>query len=146
MSYTKLNISILVCLLLLVASVCVMQSHPKECFIEPMLEKLRQDLIKLDNGASRLQFFSGDESYTEDKERVYLCMKDENGKYYSYNTLIAVGIHELAHALSPVIDPEHTSKEFNEKHEELRKRAEEMGLLNVDDPVPHGYCPTSKKD
>ena len=135
------NILVLLVLLLFLTGISYHYRLPGTCLIDPTLEKIRKDLIKIDPRLAKLQYFPGDESYTEDKERIFLCMKDEKAKYYSYNTLLAVALHESAHALCPIIDKEHKTPEFNNMHEALRKRATSLGLFNPDIPVPSAYCP-----
>ena len=80
----------------------------------PTLERLRRDLIKVDPQASRLQFFPADESFTEDKQKVFICMKDENGNSYPYNTLLAVCLHESGSLpYVRIVDKQHVTPEFN---------------------------------
>jgi hypothetical protein len=136
-----IDIVIFLVLLVLLIAIIYMHRTPGPCKIDPVLEKLRRDLIKVDPRLSRLQYFPGDESYTEDKEKIFLCMKDENGKTYPYNTLFGVALHEAAHALTNVVDKEHVTPEFNNMHEHLRQKATKLGLLDPTKPVPAGYCP-----
>jgi len=114
--------------------------HPGVCEIDPTLERLRRDLIKLDARAANLQYFPSDESYTEDKEKIFLCMRDKQGNYYSYNDLLQVAIHELSHALCPVIDFKHVTPEFNGIHQSLLKKAADKGMINIHKPVVSDYC------
>lgn len=132
-----------VLIVLLAAFIAVAYHYrlPGSCSIDPVLEKLKTDAVKIDPRAARLQFFPADESYTEDKQKVFICLKDENGQYFPYNELIQVVAHELAHALSPVIDKEHKTPEFNNLHDALRQRAILLGLFNPGQPVPPSYCP-----
>jgi hypothetical protein len=116
--------------------------HPVSCSVDSMIEKLRSDLIKLDNRASRLQFFTAKESYTEDKEKIFLCLQDKKtGDYYPYNQLIEVAIHELAHANTEVIDPNHSSPEWNSEFKRLLNKAIELGIYNPSIPPVSDYCP-----
>lgn len=131
-------------LIILLTSLIVVAYHyrkPGSCSIDPVLEKLKTDAVRIDPRAARLQFFPADESYTEDKQKVFICLKDENGQYFPYNELVQVVAHELAHALSPVIDKEHKTPEFNNLHNQLRGKAIFLGLFNPDQPVPPSYCP-----
>ena len=107
---------------------------------DPMLNKLIEDMITLDPRMKDKVFHVGNESYTEDKKRIYLCIKDSEGHYYPYNVLIQVAIHEMAHALSNHNDPIHVTSEFNDLHLELRKKAMTMGMFKQEDNVPTGYC------
>lgn len=138
---TAINLLVLVAILAILFSITYAHRHPGVCEIDPMLEKLRQDLIKIDPRAARLSFFSASESYTEDKEKVFMCLKDENDKYYPYNMIVEVGVHELAHAFTTVVDKEHVTPEFNNEHQRLKKRAVELGILDPKIPPVAGYCP-----
>ncbi len=115
--------------------------YPGPCHIDTTLEKLRSDIIKVEPRAANLQFYPSNESYTEDKQKVFICMKDLEGNYYPYNMLMAVVLHEIAHAFSNVIDTEHTTDEFNDLHQEYIKKATLMGLYNPKEPLVSGYCP-----
>jgi hypothetical protein len=115
--------------------------EPGVCTIDPVLEHIRRDMIKLEPRAAHLQWFPGDESYTEDKNKVFICLKDPEGKTYPYNDLVSVAVHELAHAFSSVIDKEHKTPEFNNLHAAYRKRAAALGLFDPTKQVPPTYCP-----
>jgi hypothetical protein len=131
---------------LLVALLAFCYAHyyyrlPGPCEINPTLDKIRQDLIKVEPKAANLQYYPSHESYTEDKEKIFLCMKDPNtGKEYDYNTLLLVMLHEIAHAFSPVVDKEHKTPEFNGMHNYYRKKASDMGLVNLNKEVEPTYC------
>lgn len=114
--------------------------HPGLCTIDPMLIHLKADLFKIEPRSARLEFYPGSESYTEDKERIFICMKDQSGNYYPYSTLLLVALHELAHAFTDVIDTKHVTKEFLELNNELRQRAIDLGLLREDQMVDPTYC------
>jgi len=116
--------------------------HPISCPINLMLEKLRADLIRIDPTASRLQFFTANESYTEDKQKVFLCLQDKkSGDYYPYNQLLEVAIHELGHANTSVIDPDHKSQEWNTEFRRLLNKAVELGIYDPSIPPVSNYCP-----
>lgn len=72
-----------------------------------------------------------EDSLTEDKKKVFICVKNKKGKFYNYNKLMQVALHELAHAMSAKIDPKHTSKEFIGNYNFLLNRASGMGLIDV---------------
>jgi hypothetical protein len=110
------DVAVLILLVAIIVAIAYIYRKAGTCMIDPTLERLRRDLIKVDPQASRLQFFPADESFTEDKQKVFICMKDENGNYYPYNTLLAVCLHELAHALCPIVDKQHVTPEFNNIH------------------------------
>lgn len=106
------------------------QNDPKLHEIKARLTPLIPDIVDLD-------FYEGDRSYTINKQRVYLCLRDENGNYYDDNTLNYVTLHELAHTKTKSIG--HT-EEFHEVFDDILKKATEQGLFNPSIPVPNDYC------
>ena len=136
----NIDISILIILILIVFSVMYFNKDPGVCEYDPILNRLIKDAKLIEPRSAELEFFTSDESYTEDKKRIFLCLKDKNNQYYSYNHLIQVLIHELAHAFCSVIDKEHKTDEFNNLHLQYRKTAESKNLVDLSDPVPPTYC------
>ena len=119
---------------------------------DPMLHNLRAKLEpyfakdhftgKLDslNGRNimkEIKVYRGDKSYTINKEKVYLCLKDENGKYYDSNLLTYVILHEITHVICPEIG--HTDL-FSEIFEELLIHASKSGIYDPTVPVDESYC------
>jgi predicted metal-dependent hydrolase len=83
---------------------------------------------------------SSKESYTNNKETIYICTKDPKTKlYYSDNTLIYVLLHELAHMKDHQYNPHHDEK-FKEILENLLLKAESYGLYNPNQGIPSDYC------
>lgn len=80
---------------------------------------------------------NGDKSFTINKEDVYLCLKDENDKYYHDNMLIYVYIHEVSHLVSKSIG--HTS-EFHENFKQLLNKAVELKIYDPNIPIIKDYC------
>ena len=85
-----------------------------------------------------LSFYKGNKSYTINKEKVFLCLKDKNEKYYDMNTLIFVTLHEISHALCDEIG--HTTK-FNKIFDELLQKAAKMKVYDPNTPIVQDYCP-----
>ncbi len=106
----------------------------------PKLDELHKVLLQLEPEVARnITLYEGDKSFTVNKEKMTLCLKEPGtNNYYDDNTLIYVAIHELAHAANPY-DVGHT-KHFYDKFDELLKRAERMGLYNPNKPMPDNYC------
>ena len=117
-----------------------------ETYDDPLIDRIKRDLIKVDERASKLNIRAADKSYTENKKDMYLCLKDKNGNYYPYNMLTYVGLHELAHAISHKVDESHTSNEFHENFTFLLKKAEELGIYNPNEELIDNYCGVSKND
>ena len=108
---------------------------------DPMIERIRNDLLKIDERVAYLKFYASNESFTEDKKNVYLCLKDKNGEYYDYNMLMYVSLHELAHAFSKSVDENHTTDEFKNNFRKLLKKAEDIGIYDPKKPLIYDYCP-----
>jgi len=119
----------------------------KERFMieEPMIARIKFDCCKLDDKIASLNFYPGDESYTENKKNIYLCLRDENDNYYDYNMLIYVAIHECSHALTTVIDVEHKTDEFKNMFQSLLHKAERLGIYDPKKEIIQNYCKIKKK-
>lgn len=118
-----------------------------ELFNDPLIKRLKKDLEQLDPRVKDIIFYASNESFTEDKKRIYLCLKDINGNYYPYNMLVYVALHELAHAFSPTIDMSHTSVEFVTNFQNLIDKASSLNqvgsnkkLYDPNQPIIKGYC------
>ena len=112
----------------------------KMCYNDPLIEKLRQTVLPLDPRINNMDFYASNESYTEDKEKIYLCLKDKNGEYYPWNFLVYVTLHELSHALSTTVDKTHTSPEFLGTFDMLIDKAHKMGIYDPSQPLVKDYC------
>jgi hypothetical protein len=86
---------------------------------------------------SEIKLYKGDKSYTINKQKVYLCLQDENDAYYNMNMLIYVILHELAHVICDEIG--HTEK-FNRIFEELLDEANKKSIYNPSIPIIKDYC------
>lgn len=81
------------------------------------------------------------ESYTIDKNTMYICTKDpRTGEYYSDNTLVYVIIHEWAHVLDQNHDPDHNGDSFRNTFNNLLTKAKTLGLYDDRIPLPKTYC------
>lgn len=81
--------------------------------------------------------FRGNKSYTINKERVFLCLRDENGEYYPLNMLIYVLAHEYSHVICESIG--HTD-EFHAIFEELLVELADAGIYDPSQPIDQNYC------
>lgn len=109
---------------------------------DPILYEIRENLTKLSPKAKYLKFYQDNKSYTINKHRVYLCLRDDNQEYYPMNMLMYVAIHELAHVLCDEIG--HTPK-FHSIFNELLLRATEIGIYDPDIPIIQNYCGYNKE-
>jgi len=110
---------------------------------DPILKKLKQKLIAVHPKVSELTFNEDKESYTINKQDVYLCLRDENNEYYNENMLIYVTLHEIAHAICDDIG--HTPK-FHQIFDQLLDKAYRMGIYNPSIPIIQDYCLHNKTE
>ena len=105
---------------------------------DPKLLEIVRNLEKMDPRIGELDIFVGDNrSYTINKEKIYLCMKDRQGKYYENNALTYVLLHEIAHTLCTSVG--HTD-EFYGILDDLVAKAQKKGLYDPSIPMPDNYC------
>ena len=127
---------VLVGFILLVLFITVIKArkvYPKS----PELEWLKKRLEPLDPIVKTLIFTESDASYSEDKEVVFLCIKDnDTGKFLDLNTITYVAIHEIAHCISDAVG--HKNDEFKGNFSKLLKKARSMGIL--DNKPLTDYC------
>ena len=103
-----------------------------------MIMDLKNRLIKINEEFKNLDIREGSSSYTEDKTIIYLCLRDEHGSPYSYNTLIYVVLHEIAHLLNK--DNYGHTKEFYDIFNKLLCRATELDVYDPNEPHDNWYC------
>lgn len=105
---------------------------------DQMLHKIKDVLKNLHPEIEKVKLYEGKKSYTLNKDKIYLCLKDENGEYYDINMLIYVFLHEFSHYLNKE-DIGHTDT-FYKIFNDLLKKAEDIGVYNKNiDPIK-GYC------
>jgi hypothetical protein len=114
---------------------CITEHHLQD---DPMLIKLKKILQPLHPEIKNLKLYKGKKSYTINKDKIYLCLKDENDDYYPTNHLIDVMIHEFAHYINKD-DIGHTEK-FHRIFEDLLEQAHDMGIYNASIPPVENYC------
>ena len=89
------------------------------------------------NVMNEISIYKGYKSYTINKEKIYLCLLDENGSYYNKNMLIFVLLHEIAHVLSNSVG--HT-QEFHDIFEALIAQATDDGVYDPKLTIDPNYC------
>jgi hypothetical protein len=136
---------VMICLLTFLL-VKMIRSTERMAYADPLLDKLKHDLMRLHPKAKELRYFASDKSFTEDKKDMFICLKDENNQYYDANMLMYVMIHELAHAISHSYDDAHTGREFNENFDLLLKEASQIGIYDPTIPLLQNYCGVSADD
>ena len=96
-----------------------------------------------ENPLDKISLYKGKKSYTINKEKVFLCLKDEKGDYYNTNLLMYVTLHEISHVICESIG--HT-QEFHDIFEALLGAAAAEGIYNPNLPIDPEYCTYSKDD
>tara|TARA_Y100000114_G_C11595562_1_gene247862 strand:+ start:92 stop:550 length:459 start_codon:yes stop_codon:yes gene_type:complete len=111
---------------------------------DPKIDELKTKLTLVHPESKKLKFYNDKKSYTINKKKVHLCIKDENGKYYNDNMLVYVSLHELAHVLCDEVG--HTPKYwaiFDALLEEASKIIDPVTNKPVYDPngkIDTEYC------
>lgn len=104
---------------------------------DPILHELKSQLSIIHPRFQHVELYEGKKSYTINKKKVYICLKDKNGRYYNRNMLCYVILHEYAHMLCDEIG--HTDK-FYDVFDDLLKKAGQLGLYDPDIPPLRKYC------
>jgi len=113
----------------------VVEGYKKE---DPMLFELRDTIRPLHpDTIDRLIFLEDTKSYTINKSKIYLCLRDENGEYYDKNMLVYVTLHELAHVLCDEVG--HTDK-FRLIFKNILEQGVQMGIYNPNIEPIDNYC------
>jgi hypothetical protein len=116
-----------------------------EAYEDPKAKEIHEKLKLVNPLAANISIKASNQSFTEDKTRTYLCLRDEKGQYYDDNMLMYVALHELAHAISKQIDPDHKTEEFMNNFKMLLKSAENLGFYDPKLPLNYNYCPNTKE-
>ena len=137
----KINEDLVVLFVALFIVVYFFFYHNKvETYDDPLIVRLRYDMLRIDPRAGFFTFNASNESFTEDKKHIFICMKDDKGNYYPYNMLLYVALHELAHGISPVHDADHVTREFRDNFDMLLRRSAELGIWDPSEPLVQSYC------
>jgi len=105
---------------------------------DPMLHTIRNRIRPLHpNMVDNIILLEDTKSYTINKKKVYLCLRDENGDYYNENMLMFVAIHELAHVLCDEIG--HTDK-FQQIFQDLLNKATQLQIYDPSIEPIQNYC------
>lgn len=91
----------------------------------------KRDILK------EIKILKGNKSYTINKQKIYLCLKDKDGRYYNDNNLLFVLLHEISHSICDEIG--HTEK-FYQIFNELLEHASINGVYDTSIPMISDYC------
>ena len=144
-TYNKSNIlsKLLIIIITILLIICVLwwiKELIKDSQLQndPMLFKIKRIMEPLHPDIKHLKLYKGQKSYTINKEKIYICLLDENGDYYPLNHLIYVFLHEFAHYLNKD-DVGHTEK-FHEIFQDLLDKSNNMGIYDASIPPVDNYC------
>ena len=104
---------------------------------ELVLKEIYIRLLKVHPFTEKLTLQQGAKSYSINKRQIYLCLKDEHGKYYGMNMLMYVALHELAHCMCDEIG--HTDK-FHEIFDHLLEMAHDRDVYDKTIQPVSSYC------
>lgn len=135
----KYNLLSIACILILIVLIFILVfKQVKENFSQynPVIQVLKENVINCFPELKNIKIYEGDKSYTINKEKIYLCIRDKNGQYYNQNILMYVLLHEIAHTICPEIG--HTQS-FKDIFNSLIERANAFGIYTQVD-IPKDYC------
>ncbi len=78
------------------------------------------------------------QTFTVNKQKIHICLKDKEGNYYSDNMLLYALIHELAHVNNKV-NVGHTD-EWHDIFNDMLNLAHAEGIIDLTEPLPDEYC------
>ena len=133
----------LLAIVIIVISIMAFRIQEKYLEDDPILVEIKDMLRGCFPEIDNTILLKGKKSYTINKKRIHLCLKDEKGEYYDKNMLIYVTIHELAHVKCPEVG--HTDK-FYEIFNHLLDKAARCGVYDKHKPLIKDYCEYSKED
>ena len=116
--------------------------HELKKKISPLFENKKKysgllDGMNKGNLLNKISLYKGDKSYTINKQKIFLCLKDENDNYYEDMMLIYVLLHELSHVLCDEVG--HTQK-FHDIFDEVLEEAHSQGIYDKGYDVINDYC------
>lgn len=135
----SVTICFLILLVVLIGIVVYICCRIREQFQQrdPILITIRNQLYRLSPIAANLEYYEDDKSYTINKKKIYMCLRDQKNDYYSMNMLMYVSIHELAHVICDEVG--HTPK-FHQIFSELLDKATVLGIFDPSEPLATDYC------
>lgn len=125
---------ILICLIIWIMASQVLDYYDQS---DPKLHQLKRELQDVHPEMKHSKLYKGKKSYTINKDRIYLCLHDEHGKYYHDNMLKYVLLHEFAHKINGDIG--HTES-WKAKFDEILKKAADLGVYDPTIEPLHDYC------
>lgn len=149
MNYLYKSIPYILALVLITLLSYIVYKQVKEYHLQddPMLRVLKEVVRPLSEKYpifNNLKLYKGTKSYTINKDKTFMCLKDQNDEYYPLNMLIHVLLHEISHTLNQK-DIGHT-EEFHRIFDQVLKDATELGIYNPSIPIVQDYCNYTEDD
>lgn len=136
MKFYKILILFLISLAILIVTILRIKEKYEED--DDMLVDLRKEFQAVfPVEMKQVILLRGEKSYTINKKRVYLCLRDADNNYYPKNMLAYVLLHELAHVKCDEIG--HTEK-FHTIFNQLLQTAIANNLYDPNIPIIRDYC------
>jgi hypothetical protein len=131
------ELSIFIVLLIVVILFVVVLAESYNRDDERMIRRIKNDLETVYPGINSICVItSGQNTYTDNKRIVYILLRDDDGRFYDYNTLIYASLHEIAHVVTPDLD--HTPL-YVANFRALLTKAKNKGIF-IPGKVNNGYC------
>jgi hypothetical protein len=110
-------------------------------YYDPILVKLENDILQIYPPYRDLNvtILGANDSFTENKKKMFICLKNKAGEYYDYNTLIYITLHELSHVLTSSYKDSH-GKEFTNIFQYLLQSAKDKNIFDDQIPIKYDYC------
>ena len=94
------------------------------------VEKLKEYCCKvIDENVKEIPVTPYNSSFTEDKKKIFVCVKDKKGNFFNKNDMMYVMLHEYAHATTKVKEDPH-GPAWRKNFDRYLKIAEEKGLYD----------------
>ena len=108
-----------------------------------MLQHVRDGFRQINPVYARIPLFEGESSFTENKASITLCLRDPHtNQPYSFNTVMYVALHELAHVITDTYEHDHGNHgpRFKANFKKLLDYAVRNNLYDPSFPIPANYC------
>jgi hypothetical protein len=131
---------IIIACVLLYLSISIISKYIKENHQQndPMIKELKDILSPVFPGINDVKIYESEgKSYTINKEKVFLCLRDENNEYYNKNMLIYVLLHEYAHVVNKSVGH---NEEFHEIFDNILEQAIDAKIYDPKIPTIEDYC------